>query len=48
MHRSYLLSLLSELEHTTFSILEQPYGSLFDLYSQEFLQKSASKKLIYL
>lgn len=38
--------LLSELEHTSFSISEQPYGSLFDLYNQEFLQKSVSQKLI--
>ena len=38
--------LLSELEYTSFSIPEQPYGSLFDLYNQEFLQKSVSQKLI--
>lgn len=38
--------LLQELENTTFSIHEQPYGSLFDLYNREFLQKSVSQKLI--
>lgn len=38
--------LLSELEYTSFSIPEQPYGSLFELYNQEFLQKSVSQKLI--
>lgn len=36
--------LLSESEENSFSIFEQPYGSLFDLYNQEFLQKSVSKK----
>ena len=38
--------LLQELENTSFSISEQPYGSLFDLYNQEFLQQSVSKGLI--
>ena len=38
--------LLQELENTSFSISEQPYGSLFDLYNQEFLQQSVSKELI--
>lgn len=38
--------LLQELEDTSFSIFEQPYGSLFDLYNQEFLQQSVSKGLI--
>ena len=38
--------LLAELEENSFSISEQPYGSLFHLYNQEFLQKSVSKKLI--
>ena len=38
--------LLQELEDTSFSISEQPYGSLFDLYNQEFLQQSVSKGLI--
>ena len=38
--------LLQELANTSFSISEQPYGSLFDLYNQEFLQQSVSKGLI--
>ena len=38
--------LLQELEDTSFSISEQPYGSLFDLFNQEFLQQSVSKQLI--
>lgn len=38
--------LLQELENTTFSISEQPYGSLFDLYNREFLQQSVSRQLI--
>ena len=38
--------LLQELENTSFSISEQPYGSLFDLFNQEFLQQSVSKQLI--
>lgn len=38
--------LLNELENTVFSIEEQPYGSLFDLYNREFLQQSVSKQLI--
>ena len=38
--------LLAEMEEKTFSISEQPYGSLFDLYNQEFLQKSVAKNLI--
>lgn len=38
--------LLQELEDTSFSISEQPYNSLFDLYNQEFLQQSVSKGLI--
>ena len=38
--------LLLEMENTSFPISEQPYGSLFDLYNQEFLQQSVSKKLI--
>lgn len=38
--------LLQELENTSFSIFEQPYGSLFDLYNREFLQQSVSKQLI--
>ena len=41
-----LLQLLLEMENTSFPISEQPYGSLFDLYNQEFLQQSVSKKLI--
>lgn len=38
--------LLQELEDTSSSISEQPYGPLFDLYNQEFLQQSVSKGLI--
>ena len=38
--------LLQELENTSFSISQQPYGSLFDIYNHEFLQMSVSKKLI--
>lgn len=38
--------LLQELDDTSFSISEQPYGSLFDIYNQEFLQQSVSKGLI--
>ena len=29
--------LLSSLENQTFSLSDQPYGSLFDIYSKEFL-----------
>ena len=38
--------LFNELEETTFSIDEQPYGSLFQLYKSEFLDVSVHKKLI--
>ena len=38
--------LLKQLENQSFSIEEQPYGSLFDLYSKEFLRKSLDKGLI--
>lgn len=38
--------LLQQLENTAFSISEQPYGSLFEIYNHEFLQKSVAKKLI--
>ena len=38
--------LLKQLENESFSIEEQPYGSLFDLYSKEFLRKSLDKGLI--
>ena len=38
--------LLQELEDTSSSISEQPYGPLFDIYNQEFLQQSVSKGLI--
>lgn len=38
--------LLQELENTSLPISEQPYGSLFDLFNQEFLQQSVSKGLI--
>ena len=38
--------LLQELENTSLPVSEQPYGSLFDLFNQEFLQQSVSKGLI--
>jgi len=38
--------LLKDLENTSFSIHDQPYNSLFDLYHKEFLQKSIEKGLI--
>lgn len=38
--------LLNSLSQQSFSISEQPYGSLFDLYSKEFLRKSLEKGLI--
>lgn len=38
--------LLPELENTVFHIEEQPYGSLFQLYKNEFLDQSVSKGLI--
>ena len=39
--------LLQELENTAFSIDDQSYASLFDIYNTEFLQKSISKGLIH-
>ena len=38
--------LLPKLENTAFRIEEQPYGSLFQLYKNEFLDQSISKGLI--
>ena len=38
--------LFKELEDKSFSIEDQPYGSLFLLYSKEFLRKSLDKGLI--
>lgn len=38
--------LLPKLENTAFRIEEQPYGSLFQLYKNEFLDQSVSKGLI--
>lgn len=38
--------MLPQLEDSVFNINEQPYGSLFSLYQQEFLNKSVSKGLI--
>ena len=38
--------LLPMLENTTFHIEDQPYGSLFQLYKNEFLDLSVSKGLI--
>ncbi|MDK2966454.1 hypothetical protein [Lacrimispora sp.] len=38
--------LFKELEETTFSLDEQPYGSLFQLFKSEFLDVSVHKKLI--
>lgn len=39
--------LLKELEETSFSIDEQPYGSLFNIYKNEFLNISVKKGLIH-
>jgi len=38
--------LLADLEQIPFSIDDQPYGSLFDIYHKEFLQTSIDKGLI--
>ena len=38
--------LLKKLENQSFLIEEQPYGSLFELYTKEFLYKSIDKGLI--
>ncbi len=38
--------LLPELENTTFDIDDQPYGSLFKLYKNEFLNQSVKNGLI--
>lgn len=38
--------LLIELENTDFSISDQSYASLFDIYTNEFLKTSVSKGLI--
>lgn len=38
--------LLPKLENTIFNIKDQPYGSLFTLYLNEFLYRSVSKGLI--
>ena len=38
--------LFKQLEGTTFSIEDQPYGSLFELFRKEFLEKSVQKGLI--
>lgn len=38
--------LFKQLEGTTFSIENQPYGSLFELFKKEFLEKSIQKNLI--
>ena len=38
--------LLPTLEHTSFSIDEQPYASLFHLYKKEFLDISIEKELL--
>ncbi|SFC27987.1 hypothetical protein [Butyrivibrio sp. YAB3001] len=38
--------LFKHLEGTTFSIKDQPYGSLFELFKKEFLEKSVQKGLI--
>ena len=39
-------ALFKQLENKSFSIEEQPYASLFDLYTKEFLRKSLDKGLI--
>lgn len=38
--------LFKQLEGTTFSINDQPYGSLFELFKKEFLENSVRKGLI--
>ncbi|SFC31278.1 transposase [Butyrivibrio sp. YAB3001] len=38
--------LFKQLEGTTFSIKDQPYGSLFELFKKEFLENSVRKGLI--
>lgn len=38
--------LLPQLENTSFSLIEQPYHSLFQIYKREFLDMSVSKGLI--
>lgn len=38
--------LLKALEQKSFSIDDQPYGSLFRLYQKEFLEQSVKRKLI--
>ncbi|WP_026660029.1 transposase [Butyrivibrio sp. AC2005] len=38
--------LFKQLEGTTFSIKDQPYGSLFELFMKEFLENSVRKGLI--
>ena len=38
--------LLPQLEHTPFSLHDQPYASLFQIYKKEFLDVSVSKELI--
>lgn len=38
--------LFTQLEGTTFSIEDQPYGSLFKLFKKEFLENSVQKGLI--
>lgn len=43
-----LQQLIPELENTVFRTEEQPYSSLFQLYKNEFLDTSVSKRLIHL
>lgn len=38
--------LIKELDTSSFSLEEQPYASLFDLYTKEFLRKSIDRGLI--
>jgi hypothetical protein len=46
IEKTTVAELLPELENTSFNIDEQPFGSLFQLYNNEFLQQSISKGLI--
>lgn len=44
--KTTIKQLMKTLENQSFSIDEQPYGSLFDLYIKEFLRKSLDRELI--
>lgn len=46
IEKSTVDQLFHQLEHTSFSIDDQPYASLFKIYQQEFLDQSVEKGLI--